>query len=366
MKRRKLLTTIVLCLLVLQACTKPIPVPEEPDWRDRYGMSANETVTPEPTTPEPTPTKNPVESPFSTIELPYPTPLPMREFVPEERQVELVLWMFGSHEDYLDNHMLAELNYILQERGCSFYLTKKVEPAKVMLGQISQWQETLDAGEQVDLIYLGNEDDGIAYREYGNTAIIRAITEGYLLPFSEYPETEAKERLLAAYPEEYWKLCSFKGENYGVSNSVASMIKQKTCLMLNLDAAEKAGIEPPEELDIINLDNLLSQAEEAGIPGVEWSNALEYCGIENLNCGLYVKYAEDGSYRIINPLEDEELLSLWDKLYYYMEQGWKGVALTPEKVPLVMCKIGNDESWEGERFRVRCDTEDCFVRVKSI
>lgn len=100
MKRRKLLTTIVLCLLVLQACTKPIPVPEEPDWRDRYGMSANETVTPEPTTPEPTPTKNPVESPFSTIELPYPTPLPMREFVPEERQVELVLWMFGSHEDY--------------------------------------------------------------------------------------------------------------------------------------------------------------------------------------------------------------------------------------------------------------------------
>jgi len=363
MKRIKIQSLFLFLLLItLQACGKNSSVPEELDWRDQYSHLTNVPVTPEPESPPVT--KKPTGIDVSSVELDYPTPLPMREFVPEEGQVELVLWMFGSYEDNLDDHMLAELNYILQKRGYSFYLTKKVEPAEVKPGQISRWQEALDAGEQVDLVFLGGVNDGIAYKEYGNTTIIRAITGGYLLPFSEYPETEAKERLLAEYPEEYWKLCSFQGENYGVSNSVATLIKQNGYLLFNLDAAEKVGIEPPEELDVLNLDELLSQAEEAGIPGVEWSNALEYCGIEHLNCGLYVKVSGDGSYRIINPLEDEELLSLWDKLYYYMEQGWKGVALTPEKVPLIMCKIGNDESWEGDRFRVRCDTEDCFVRVK--
>ncbi len=362
MQRKRLLVMIMLYILVLQACTKPVPLPAEPDWRDRYGMSANGTVTPEPESPPVT--KKPTGNDFSSIELPYPTPLPMREFVPEEGQVELVLWMFGSHEDKLDDHMLAELNYILQERGCSFYLTKKVEPAEVKLGQISRWQEALDVGEQVDLIYLGNEDDGIAYREYGNTAIIRAIMGGYLLPFSEYPETEAKERLLAAYPEDYWKLCSFQGENYGVSNSVSAYIKRKDYILFNLDAAEQAGIAPPEELDIWNLDELLSQAEAAGVPGFSWSNALDICGIKNLDCGLYVKFSEDGSYRIINPLEDEELLSLWDKLYYYMEQGWRGDTVTLDRLPLIICRSGTDRHWEGERFRIGSDTENRFVRVK--
>jgi len=272
--------------------------------------------------------------------------------------------MFGSHEDKLDDHMLAELNYILQERGCSFYVTKKVEPAEVKLGQISRWQEALDAGEQVDLIYLGNEDTGIAYKAYGNTAIIRAITGGYLLPFSEYPETEAKERLLAAYPEDYWKLCGFQGENYGVSNSVSAYIKRKDYILFNLDAAEQAGIAPPEELDIWNLDELLSQAEAAGVPGFSRSNALDYCGIKDLNCGLYVKYSEDGSYRIINPLEDEELLSLWDKFYYYMEQGWEGDTLTLDRLPLIICRSGTDRHLEGDRFRIGSDTENRLVRVK--
>lgn len=361
-KKCKVFVLVMLLFVILQACGKNSSVPEEPDWRDRYGMSANGIVTPEPESPPVT--KKPTGDDLPSIDLPYPTPLPMREFVPEEGQVELVLWMFGSHEMHLDDHMLAELNYILQQRGCSFYLTKKVEPAEVKVDQISRWQEALDAGEQVDLIYLGNEDINIAYKAYGNTAVIRAITGGYLLSFSDYPETEAKERLLAAYPEEYWKLCSFQGENYGVSNTVSSLSKQKRYLLFNLDAAEQAGIEVPEELDIWNLDELLSQAEAAGVPGFSWSDVLETCGIKNLKCGLYVKVSEDGSYRIINPLEDEELLSLWDKLYYYVEQGWEGDTLTLDRLPLIMCKIGNDESWEGERFRIGSETENRLVRVK--
>lgn len=95
--------------------------------------------------------------------------------------------------------------------------------------------------------------------------------------------------------------------------------------MLNLDAAEQAGIEIPEELDILNLDELLKQAEEAGIPGMDSMDALAYCGLEPLFSGLYVKYLQDGEYKIVNPVEDEELLALWDAQYRYKENGWGGL-----------------------------------------
>ena len=200
-----------------------------------------------------------------------------------------MLWLFGTYDDILDDHIVVELNYMLQERGCSFYLSKRVEPREIKADQISRWQEAIDSGETIDLIFLGIEDDGLAYMEYGNTAIIRAITGGYLLPFSEYPETEAKERLLSAYPADYWKLCSFQGENYGVSGSLSNFIRRKNYLMLNLDAAEQAGIKVPEKLDILRLDELLRQADEAGVPSLEGMSALDYCGIRNLRSGMYLK-----------------------------------------------------------------------------
>ena len=361
---------IMLGILLFSACGKSTISPEESDWRELYGTPQNGTLTPEPEKPtaavEPTakPTNKPGGIDFSSIELPYPTSLPVREFVPEEGQVELVLWLFGSHEEFLDDHIVAELNYILQERGCSFYLSKRVEPRENKVGQISRWQEALDSGETVDLIFLGAEDIGLAYREYGNTAIVRAITGGYLLPFSEYPETEAKERLLLAYPEEYWRLCRFKGDIYGVSNSLSEFVKQKYYLMLNLDAAEQGRIEIPEELDVLNLDELLRQADEAGIPGIEWTDKHGACGIKNLYSGLYVKYLPDGEYRIVNPVEDEELLSLWDALYRYYQQGWQGNAYITGEIPLVMYELVTDENWDGERIYVRSKEGDCSARVK--
>ena len=372
-KRKKygklLMVTAILFSFCISACSKPVEKPaevqEETDWRDRYGLTAGGTVTLEPD--KPTGTAKPAEQKDPLKDLPYPTTIPKREFVPEEGQTELVLWLFGQHERYLDDHILAELNHILQERGCSFYLSKRIEPVEVRVGQISLWQEALDAGETVDLIFLGSEDIGLAYKKYGNTAVLRAITGGYLLPFSEYPETEAKERLLSAYPEDYWRLCSFRGENYGVSNSVSNYcIKQKACLMLNLDAAEQAGIEIPEELDILNLDELLKQAEEAGIPGMSSSvSELDYCGLEPLDSGLYVKYLQDGKYKIVNPVEDEELLTLWDTQYRYKEKGWGGFDYySAGELPLILHEYVSDKNWDGERFYARSEEGTISARVK--
>lgn len=371
-RKSRVFLLVMLLFVILQACSKPAASPVETDWRDRYGTTLNSTVTgnlEKPTvTIKPTakPTNKPVEIDISSIEIPFPTPLPVREFVPEEGQTELVLWMFGRHEDYLDDHVVAELNYILQERGCSFYLTKRVEPEENKVGQISLWQEVLDSGEKIDLIFLGNEDDGLAYRQYGNTAIVRAIKGGYLLPFCEYPETEAKERLLAAYPESYWRLCSFQGENYGVSNAVSNYcVKRKACLMFNLDAAEKAGIEIPEKLDVLNLDGLLKQAEEAGIPGMESMDELVYCGIKPLVSGLYVKYLKDGEYRIVNPVEDEELLDLWEAQYRYKENGWGEMdSYSTGKLPLIMFETITNENWDGERFYTRSEKGEISARMK--
>ncbi len=372
-KRKKSGKILMVCTILfsfcISACSKPVEkpaeVPEETDWRERYGLTAGGTVTPE--SAKPTGAVNPNGQKDPLKDLPYPTTIPKREFVPKEGQVELVLWLFGQHERYLDDHMVAELNHILQERGCSFYLSKRIEPVEVRVGQISLWQEALDAGETVDLIFLGSEDIGLAYKEYGNTAVLRAITGGYLLPFSQYPETEAKERLLSAYPEDYWRLCSFQGENYGVSNAVSNYcIKQKDCLMLNLDAAEQAGIEIPEELDILNLDELLKQAEEAGIPGMSSSvSELDYCGLEPLFSGLYVKYLQNGEYKIVNPVEDEELLALWDTQYRYKEKGWGGFDYySAGELPLILREYVSDKNWDGERFRARSEKGTLSARVK--
>lgn len=361
MKKRRMFLPVLLVSLILSACSNPTVPSEETDWRDRYGSTENSTATENTES-----ATKPGEFDISSVELPYPTPQPVREFVPEEGQVELVLWLFEDHERYLDDHIVAELNYILQERGCSFYLSKRVETRENKVGQISLWQEALDSGEKIDLIFFGHEDNGLAYKKYGNTAIIRAITGGYLLPFSEYPETEAKERLLAAYPEDYWRLCSFQGENYGVSNYVSNYrIKERNCLMINLDAAEQAGIMLPEELDIMNLDALFQQAAAAGIPGMGSVAAQIYCGIRPLDSGLYVKYQQDGEYRIVNPMEDEDLLVLWDTLYRYKENGWlDDESYLRGELPLILFEWVSDENWDGECISVWSEKERVSTRAK--
>lgn len=136
--------------------------------------------------------------------------------------------------------------------------------------------------------------------------------------------------------------------------------------MLNLDAAEQAGIEIPEELDILSLDELLRQAEEAGLPGMSSSvDELSYCGFEPLDSGLYVKYLQDGKYKIVNPVEDEELLTLWDTQYRYKENGWGEFDYySAGELPLLLHEYVTPENWDGERFYARSEEGTLSARVK--
>ena len=115
----------------------------------------------------------------------------------------------------------------------------------------------------------------------------------------------------------------------------------------------------------MNLDELLQQADEAGIPGVNSIQALVYCGIKDLKSGLYIKYLQKGEYKIVNPLEDDELLLLWETMYRYMENGWEGKSpYVTEEIPLIMYTGVYDKNLKGERFYLNSDSGEISARVK--
>lgn len=365
MKQRRIVWSICLLifLVVSLGCCKSKVAPEQSDWREQYGNTQNSTVTPD--VGELSPTVAPkAENPTGTTPgRLYPTQVPVPEFVPTENQKELVLFLQGSSGTLYDEHVEAALNLLLQERGYSFYVTIRTEENYGF--PLSKWQEMLDAGEKIDLIYFGGEDVAKNYEVYGNRNTMRAILEGYLLPFSQYPDTDAKKSLLSAYPDSYWELSSFQGENYGVSGSVSDLVKNKTYVMLNLDAAEQAGIEVPEQLELTQLDGLLHQAEDAGIPGVVGLDEMTYSGIYLLPGGLYLKYEQNGAYSIINPMEDTELEKLWDAKHRYYENGWNFFDSTlEEQFPLIICERGNNDNWNGDVFFMENQDGKASARVK--
>ncbi len=358
-----LLVLMILFLFYVTACSKPIEAPEQSDWREQYGNTQNSTVTPDVGELSATvaPKKeNPSET---TSERVYPTQAPVPEFVPKDDQKELVLFLQGSSGTLYDEHVETALNLLLQERGYSFYVTIRTEENYGF--PLSKWLEMLDAGEKIDLIYFEGEDVAKNYEVYGNKSTMRAILEGYLLPFSQYPETDAKKSLLSAYPDSYWELSSFQGENYGVFGSISDLVKNKTYVMLNLDAAEQAGIKVPEQLELTELDGLLQQAEDAGIPGVVGLDEMTYSGIYLLPGGMYLKYEQNGAYSIINPMEDTELEELWDAKHRYYENGWNFFDSTlEEQFPLIICESGNNDNWNGDVFTMENQDGKASARVK--
>ena len=344
-------------------CCKSKEAPEQSDWREQYERIHNSTGTPEvgeSSTTEAPKKENPSGTTPGRL---YPTQVPVPEFVPKEDQKELVLFLQGSSGVLYDEHVETALNLLLQERGYSFYITIRTEENYGF--PLSKWQEMLDAGEKIDLIYFDGEDVAKNYEVYGNKSTMRAILEGYLLPFSQYPETDAKKSLLSAYPDSYWELSSFQGENYGVFGSVSDLVKNKTYVMLNLDAAEQAGIKVPEQLELTKLDELLQQAEGAGIPGVTGLSEMKYSGIYLLPGGMYLKYEQNGTYSIINPMEDTELEELWDAKHRYYENSWIFSDSTrEEQFPLIICASGNNDNWNGDVFSMVNQDGKASARVK--
>lgn len=352
--------TLLLSFFVV-ACNKKQVITEESDWRDRYGTVQNSEITSEPMV-----TSSVQERPATTTPKPghrYPTPAPVPEFIPRDGQVELVLFEPDASISSLDEYVVAALNLWLQERGYSFYLTVLEEELKVM--ELSKWQERIDSGEQIDLIYFTGEDRTGTYDAYGEVNLIRAIQGGYLLPFSEYPDIEAKQSLWEAYPDSYWELSSFKGEIYGISEEVSDLIRNKCYVMLNLDAAERIGLTITEQLELTNLDALLQQAEDAGIPAIYGLSGMEYSGIQILLSGLYLKYDGKGEYRIVNPMEDSRLLSLWDAVHRYVQNGWEQFDPTrEEEFPLIACVDGNGSNWQGNVYTMENQDGKASAKVK--
>ncbi len=338
--------TLLLSFFVV-ACNKKQVITEESDWRDRYGTVQNSEITSEPTV-----TSSLQDIPVTTTPKPEyedATSAYISDFVPQEGQVGLVMLIQQVAALSLDEYVVAELNVILQERGYPFYLV--VQEEKLSSVTLSKWQEKLDAGEKIDLIYFSGEDMAGTYEQYGNVSIMRAIQGEYLIPFSEYPDVEAKQRLLDAYPDSYWELSCYEGENYGVSGSVSDLIRNKEYIMLNLDGAEQIGLEIPEQLNLATLDAALQDAEAHGIPGIKWLTAIDMCGIELLPGGLYLEYESKGEYRIVNPLENERVLELWDAGYRYSQNGWEDNNPTKTGIfPLIMCAKGSCDNWNGTKF----------------
>lgn len=387
MEKKKICFVVLLLALLLSACAKPVEnPPQQDDWTALFGGQPASTEGAGMTPPvsadgEKTPTKAPASGGYviPTMEelkarMEYPAQIPPREFVPAEDQTELVLWLPEFSADLIDKHIVVELNHILQSRGYSFYLTVKQEYPREKLDSPCIWQEVLDSGEQVDLIYMDDLRDGEqAVPIYGEQAIVRAIQGGYLLPFSAYPETEAKERLLAAYPESYWKLCRFSGENYGVSRYMCD-VWADSYLLWNLDAAAKAGLSAPEELDVMHLDEMLEQAAAAGVPGAYLSEFESFeTGFEKLSRGLYdlyVKYRQDGSFCLTNPYRDEEILAIWDTMHRYWENGW--LSDYEREGPLIICHSMSSREGESgtgldlQENRFRYLTEDGNVNEINV
>lgn len=363
MKIRKqvLCAILMLLMIMMEACSQVVSLPAEPDWRDRYGTVQNSEITSEPTV-----TSSVQDIPVTTAPKPEDedaTSAYIPDFVPQEGQVELVLLLDKYSGFTLDEDIVTALNQMLQEKGYSFYLT--VERGGSSISSPGEWQEALDSGKKLDLLYFWVENIQKAYEAYGNRSIMRAIKDGYMLPISEYPETEAKQRLLEAYPMEYWELNSFQGENYGISGAVSNEIKERSYVMLNLDAAEQIGIDIPEQLELANLDELLQQAAEAGIPGIYGIHSMTYSNIFPLDCGVYLKYEEKGQYRIVNPMEDEEMLALWDAARRYDQNGWSVDDPTVEGVlPLVICVEGSSNIRDGGQYIMKTSVGEASGKVK--
>lgn len=341
---------VVLFAVLLLSCGKNPAQEEKTDWKSFFEGNMVPSITSAPDSANIKITSENKEKPALT-------------FKPTEDQVELVLLAVDDCWDIgLDEVLIDALNQLLQEKGYSFYLS--IEMKDISSLSLSKWQEKIDSGEAIDLLAFTVEDRTKTYNEYGNTSVLRAIEEGYLLPFSEYPEIEAKFNLLAAYPARYWDLCSVNGEIYGVSPYVTGLIQEKNFLLLNLEAAKAADISVPEQLVLTNLDEMLTKASDKGIMGC-YIDALTACNITWLPSGLYFQYDDVDNYRITNPFEDRNLLNLWDALHRYWKNGWiSSDPIEQNQLPLVLCVKGSYYNWDGNRYIYRTSNGEVSAEVK--
>lgn len=306
---------ILISMLLFFACAcqsekVDTEVTPSPSWQEHFAGN-HVTTTPIPTLP-----------PFEASPGPSATPIPIKKadtieqsYEPKEGQVELILLNDGIFIT-LDDLVLFELNTLLANRGYSFYVSVSAQPRD---DYVTGWcRDYLKSDNPVDLVCTGG--NSVDYPS-SFTQTIDIVKEDLLLPFSEYPEILEKKQLWDAFPKSVWDWWSILGEVYGVR--YANYPFAPATLTVNLELAQKLGIQIPDTLNPSELDEYLKVAADNGYyPLVDGFSWFRYAGYVNVKPGLYVKVEEDGSLRAANPYEDAYARKLMQAENRYRENGW--------------------------------------------
>lgn len=179
------------------------------------------------------------------------------------------------------------------------------------------------------------------------------VATGVLMDLTEILPTAAPE-LYSLIPEDYWKAASVNGAIYGVPTYKDSSITEY--FVWDKDMADKYGIDIASVTDFESLQEALTKIKEGegGAPyymSKQGADFLVTAYYDQLGAGLSaigVRY-DDDTKTVVNPLEDEDILSKLDIVHqmyvdgiingdaptaddsnkyktFFVAQGWSGAA----------------------------------------
>lgn len=241
----------------------------------------------------------------------------------------------GMPENY--DAWLAQINPYLEEK-----IGVNVDMEIVPWGDWENRRSVItNSGEYFDILFT----DQTRYSSEVSTGVLMDITE--LLP-------EKTPELYSFIPEDYWKAVSVNGQIYGVPTYKDSSVTQY--FIWDKDIADKYEIDIQSVTDFDSLYEALTKIKEGegGSPYYMSKNGADFLVtnyFDQLGAGLSalgIRY-DDETKTVVNPLEDEELLSKLDvvhKMYvdgiingdaptaddsnkyrtFFTAQGWSGAA----------------------------------------
>lgn len=272
-----------------------------PSWRDNFAPSESTPVL----NPSPTSAPRPILKPIDSV----------GTYVPKEGQQKLVVLTSGS-ANCTDVAIRDRVNELLEEKGYPFYVSflpqeDRYHVSDKFVSEYSQgWcEQYICSGNQVDLVMSPVGNAGVPF-----------IQNGMLLPIKDYPEPE-RDKILALYPEIYWKLNSFRGECYGIPSNVRSFLPNG--FLMNVQVAENLGIslQESEYISYSKMEDYLEQAFQQGyIPVYANDSVVTAMGCASVR-NAFVK-TENGTIRFVNPVADAESLSNAKAFCSYRRKGW--------------------------------------------
>ncbi len=151
------------------------------------------------------------------------------------------------------------------------------------------------------------------------------VSTGALLDITELVKTDAPD-LYAMIPEIYWDALRVDGSFYGVPTYKDSSTTEY--FIWDADMADQYGIDITEVTDFDELYEALKLIHD-GEGGMQYymsragADFIVTAYYDQLGCGLPclgIRF-DDGTYTVVNPMEDEEILSRLDVVYQMYEDG---------------------------------------------